>query len=84
MLKINYVDKKHYSKMGQQEVYRYLKKVKDWRTTSQIAKAIKAKGSGLSRVLGQMLRYKEVESKQVKIRVGKRNGFRLVTIWRIK
>ena len=70
--------------MGQSEVYKYLLKVNDWKTSDQIAKAVKTRSSGLSRTLNQMLKYKELKSKQVKIKVGRCLGLRLVTLWRLK
>ena len=68
--------------MGQSEVYNYLEKVNDWKTSAQIAKAIKVRGSGLSRTLNQMLKYNELKMRQVKIRVGKCKGLRLVSLWK--
>ena len=69
--------------MGQSEVYNYLEKTNTWKTTAQIAKDIKVRNSGLPKMLNQMLKYKELKTKQVKLIVGKSKGARLVSLWKI-
>ena len=69
--------------MGQSEVCNYLEKLNNWKTTDEISKALKVRCSGLSRMLNQMLKYKELQRKHVKIVVGRCKGARLVSLWRL-
>ena len=55
--------------MGQQEVYNYLKKHRGWVTVTEISKAIKSKKNNVRLSLRAMLKYKEVDCKEIKIDV---------------
>ena len=53
--------------MGQREIIKYLKKHKGWRTVREISNTIKSPKSCIQTCLNQMLKYKEVYCKQIKI-----------------
>ena len=55
--------------MGQQEIYNYLKKHKGWKTVTEIADAIKSQKIHVRRCLKQMLKYREVYCKEIKIHI---------------